>query len=180
VGAKECRVLNIAALVLAAATAQSPALQSSAPWWEKLTVTITGDGTARSCSYETSVGNAKPAECAVDGAAAAVGASSGGAKSQLTRITFERRFIPNGVQPTQMAIKPGDTLLGGQVMALAIDGEGAVAGCKIVAQTGEMTPDYGCAEAKAERFEARASRNAQAPKQAYMMVLVYGHEEQVA
>src|SRR4029078_8921109 len=147
-GAKECRVLNIAALVLAAATAQSPALQSSNPWWEKVTVTITGDGTPRSCSYETSVANAKPGACAVEGDAAAIGASSNGAKSQLTRITFERRFIPSGVQPTEMLMKPGDTLLGGQVMALAIDGEGAVAGCKIVAQTGDMTPDYGCAEAK--------------------------------
>ena len=43
-------MLKIAALVLAAASAtQTPALKSGTPWWEKVTVTLTGDGKAQSC-----------------------------------------------------------------------------------------------------------------------------------
>ena len=40
--------------------------------------------------------------------------------------------------------------------ALAIDPGGTVKGCRIVAESGAMTPDYGCAEASAERFQASA------------------------
>jgi hypothetical protein len=67
-------------------------------------------------------------------------------------------------------------LLGKQVMALAIDAAGAVKGCKVVATGGEMTPEYGCTEAQTERFDTVAS----APRQGFMTVLVYGHEEHVA
>ena len=47
-------------------------------------------------------------------------------------------------------------------MALAIDSAGSVKGCKIVATGGDMTPDYGCKEATAERFEASAAKAASA------------------
>jgi len=171
-------VLNIAALALAAATAvtQSPALVSTDSWWEKVTVTITGDGTPRACSYETSSAKAEPSDCAVEGAPEAIAASEGGPKSQLTKITFERRFVPSGTRPTEVPMQPGDTLLGGQVMALDIDNSGAVANCEIVAKSGDMTPSYGCDEAQAEKFEASAASQ---QRQGYMMVIVYGHEEQV-
>ena len=64
-------------------------------------------------------------------------------------------------------------------MALAIDGRGAVKGCKIVATTGGVTPDYGCDEAAAERFEASAgTAHATAPeREGYLSVIVYGHPE---
>jgi len=177
-------VLNIAALALAAATAataatQSPSLVSTNAWWEKVTVTITGDGTPRACSYETSSAKAEPSDCAIEGAPEAIAASEGGPKSQLTKITFERRFVPSGTRPTEIPMQPGDTLLGGQVMALAIDNSGAVANCEIVAKSGDMTPSYGCDEAQTEKFEASAGHAASHQRQGYMMVIVYGHEEQV-
>ena len=57
------------------------------------------------------------------------------AKDQYTRITFERRFSP-GAQPDKPALQAGELLLGGQVMALAIDGKGAVEHCQVVATSG--------------------------------------------
>jgi hypothetical protein len=67
-------VLKIAALVLAAAStsASPPALVSSAPWWEKVTVTVNSDGEPRSCSYQTSLTPTKANSCAVSGTSAAL------------------------------------------------------------------------------------------------------------
>ena len=64
-------------------------------------------------------------------------------------------------------------------MALAIDSAGSVKGCKIVATGGDMTPDYGCKEATAERFEASAAKAASAGREGVMTILVYGHAEHV-
>jgi hypothetical protein len=182
VGAKELNVFTaIAALALASTSAQSPAtLNSTAPWWERVTVIVTDDGKAQSCRYETSLQPADAQDCAVSSSEAAAAKSAGGAKDQYTRITFERRFIP-GTKPVATAIKPGETLLGGQVMALAIDAKGAVKRCKIVAMSGAVTPDYGCDEAAAERFEASAGNPHAviAPREGYMTILVYGHSEHV-
>ena len=75
------------------------------------------------------------------------------AKDQYTRITFERRFSP-GAKPAVEALQPGETLLGGRVMALAIDSKGAVKACEVVATSGSVTPQYGCSDLEAERFEA--------------------------
>jgi hypothetical protein len=172
-------VLKIAALVLAAATtASSPALKSGAPWWEKVVITVASDGKAKSCSYESSVEGIKPASCEVAGATEGLAPDSSSARDQYTRITFERRFRP-GAQPDDGAVQPGDTLLGSQIMALAIDAAGSVKACKIVAQSGDVTPDYGCEEAAAERFEASADRSAHPSREGYMTILVYGHDEHV-
>jgi hypothetical protein len=65
------------------------------------------------------------------------------------------------------------------MMALAIDGHGQVKGCKIVAQTGSMRPDYGCDEASAERFQASAGAHPTDTHEAYMTIIVYGHSEHV-
>ena len=137
-------MLKIAALVLAAASAtQTPALKSGTPWWEKVTVTLTGDGKAQSCNYETSLKVAASNTCDVSGGAKGFSASStsSGSKEELTRITFERRFMPGVAAPADTSMTPGDTLLGKQVMALAIDGSGAVKACKVIDKGGEMTPD---------------------------------------
>jgi hypothetical protein len=174
-------VLKIAALVLAAAStsASPPALVSSAPWWEKVTVTVNSDGEPRSCSYQTSLTPTKAKSCAVSGTSAALASDSVGSKDEFTRITFERRFSPTA-EPGGGTIHPTETLLGGQVMALAIDSAGTVKGCKIVATSGDMTPDYGCAEAATERFEASGVAKADHSREGFMTILVYGHAEHVA
>jgi hypothetical protein len=173
----------IAALALAsaasaaAAASQPQTLVSNAPWWEKVTVTVAGDGNPQACRFESSL-KAGSDDCEVVGTAA--GASEGsGSKGEYTRITFERRFSPGRV-PDAGNLQPGDTLLGRQVMALAIDGSGAVKGCEIVAQSGDMAPEYGCKEAAAERFQASATTDGKAaPRAAYMTIIVYGHAEHI-
>jgi hypothetical protein len=62
-------------------------------------------------------------------------------------------------------------------MSLAIDGTGKVRTCEIINMSGDVTPAYGCAEARAERFQASAGRTAPQLRHGYMTILVYGHEE---
>jgi hypothetical protein len=171
------RPLAALLLIAAPATAAAPALSTGA-WWEKVTVTMTDDGKTRSCSYETSRPSQKPKQCAVVGAEG-LGSHTVGSKGEYTKITFERRFHP-GATPLQEAVQAGDTLLGRQVMALAIDGGGKVSGCKIVDASGDLKPEYGCEEASAEHFEASAGAGAKATREGFMTILIYGHSEQVA
>jgi hypothetical protein len=172
----------IAALVLASATAHSATSVPlpNSPWWEKVTVTLSGDGQPQGCRFESSLKPNSTQACeasANDDAAVASSTHSAGAKDEYTRITFERRFTPD--LNSEAKLQTGDTLLGGQVMALAIDGRGEVKNCKVVAQTGSMKPDYGCPEASAERFEASAGAHPATTKEAYMTIIVYGHQEHV-
>lgn len=177
-------MLKIAALVLAsaagalAATASASStstLVSTAPWWEKVTVTLDGNGKAESCRYETSL---KPDSqfCDVGSDEAAMASKESSPKGEVTRITFERLFTP-GVAPTKADLQEGDTLLGGQVMALAIDPRGTVKDCHIVAASGAMRPQYSCDDATAERFQASVSGAQKATHEGYMTILVYGHSE---
>ena len=174
-------MLKLAALAFAASTTlATPAtnenpLDQTGPWWEKITVTMTGDGQPQGCRYESSVGDANA--CAVEGADAK-GAGKSDNSEQFTKITFERRFAPGAKLPDVEALHPGDTLIGGAIMALAIDGAGAVKGCEVVATSGGVKPDYGCEEAAAEKFAASTNAPAE-PKQAFMTILVYGHSEQL-
>jgi hypothetical protein len=170
----------IAALALASASAQSPAtLNSTAAWWERVSVLVADDGQAQSCRYESSLQPNAKQDCSVSsGPAASV--KGAGAKDQFTRITFERRFSP-GAKPDIQQPQPGETLLGGRLMALAIDAKGAVENCQVVATSGSVAPQYSCADLKAERFEASVGRatTSAAPREAYMSVIVYGHSEHV-
>jgi len=171
----------IAALVLAStSTANSTStLSSNAPWWERVIVTVGDDGSTRSCRYETSLQPAST-DCTVSGGdAAKAKKASAGSKDQYTAITFERRFTP-GMKP-EADVKAGETLLGGQVMALAIDARGAVKNCRVVATSGSVKPEYGCDEASAERFDASASTApaVTAEREGFMTILVYGHSEHV-
>ena len=103
-----------------------------------------------------------------------------GSKGEITRITFERRFNPGaGARPND-TLAAGDTLLGGQVMSLAIDPRGSVKDCHIVAASGDMRPEYSCDDATAERFQAGVggAQKAEA-RQGYMTILVYGHSEHI-
>ena len=183
-------MLKIAALILAsaagalaaAASATAPdTLVSNSPWWEKVTVTLNGDGKPESCRYETSLKPADASECDVASTTAAMAGKSSGSKGEFTRITFERRFTP-GVEPTKPSLDAADTLLGGQVMALAIDPKGEVKDCRVVATAGAMRPSYSCDDAAAEKFQASLSnggaRKAPAPeREGYMTIIVYGHSE---
>jgi hypothetical protein len=176
-------VLALAALMLAAASptsTPSPALTSTAPWWEKFTFTMTQDGTQQACQYATSLPVSGAPGCGDDGDDAdapnaglqQASSSSGGG---YTKITIERRFTP-ALMPDPVKLETGDTLLGEQVLALAIDHTGAVKSCAIIGKSGEMKPPYGCEEARSEKFEANARTAAQL-RHGFMTVLVYGHEE---
>lgn len=171
----------IAALALASTTAQSPStLTSAAPWWERVTVTVTDDGQARSCRYTSSLEPNNGQDCSVSGSEAAMARESG-AKDQYTRITFERRFSP-GASPQTAAVQAGETLLGGRVMSLAINAKGSVENCRVVSTSGSMAPQYGCNELAAERFEASATgthATRAAAREGTMTILVYGHSEHV-
>jgi hypothetical protein len=170
--------LASAASLAAAATSQASALDSNAPWWERVTVTIAGDGKPQSCRFESSLGPQTAKNCQVQASQAAVDKTATGSKDSYTRITFERRFSPNW-QPAATEAPAGDMLLGRQVMSLAIGARGTVQGCEIVAASGDMRPEYGCKEASAEKFSASAASTHSAPRQGYMTILVYGHSEHV-
>ena len=178
-------MLKFAALVLASAAGAlaasasantSDMLVSSSPWWEKVTVTLDGSGNPESCLYQTSL-KANTESCDVgSNQASMVTKASASSKGEVTRITFERRFDP-GAEPAKPKLQTGDTLLGGQVMALAIDPHGAVKGCRIVSAAGSMKPDYGCDDAQAEKFTASVGTGAKAERDGYMTIIVYGHTE---
>ena len=174
----------IAALALASASAQTaPQLLSTNPWWEKVTVTIAGDGKPQSCNYVSSLTPGASKTCDVVGGKDGQGGFGGSptnSKGEYTRLTFERRFHLGAIEAADGKLDPGDTLLGRQVMSLAIDPGGAVKGCKIVSATGTMTPDYGCSDAAAEHFEASAGKSAATAREGFMTILVYGHAEHVA
>jgi hypothetical protein len=181
-GAKEFEVLKLAALLVASAAAttavatSTDTLVSSSPWWEKVTVTMDGNGKPEGCRYETSLKPADNQACDVDSGPASMVSKASASKGEVTRITFERRFTP-GAQPAKPDMQTGDTLLGGQIMALAIDGRGAVKGCKVVAQSGAMKPEYSCDDATAEKFQASVGGAEKIERQGYMTILVYGHSE---
>ena len=176
-------MLALAALMLAASAAPSPALDSTAPWWEKFTFTMTDDGTQEGCSYQSSTAIPGSDGCSDTSSGSSsssiqhAASSDGGiATGSYTKITIERRFTP-AIIPEPFSVAAGDTLIGGQVLALAIDPSGGVRGCQVVESSGEMKPPYSCEEARTERFEASAGRRMAQLRHGYMTVLVYGHQE---
>ena len=171
-------MLGLAALILAAATANaSPGLSSASPWWEKFTFTMTDDGTQQACQYRSSASIAGAEGCGDDeDNSASMKHEASGSTGTYTKITIERRFTP-GLAPEPVSLETGDTLLGGQVMAIAINAKGAVSSCEVVSESGKMKPPYGCDEAREERFEASNGPATGDARHGVMTVLVYGHEE---
>jgi hypothetical protein len=178
-------VLALAALMLAAAppSPSSAALASTAPWWERFTFTMTDDGTQQGCSYQSSTaipGSSGCGDSDADASTASMHHTASGpgktAAGPYTKITIERRYSPASATDP-FSLEAGDTLIGGQVLALAIDGGGSVLSCQVVKTSGEMKPPYGCDEARTERFEASSGRPIPRLRYGYMTVLVYGHEE---
>lgn len=165
----------LAALV---ATSTSPTLlESSVPWWERITVTVDPRGTQQSCRYEASLAPIGIKDCDEE-TAATVSNGAKGPTGAFSRITYERRFSP-GSQLDSGRLSPGDQLLGRQVMFLTFDPAGLIDSCKIVATTGDMSFQYDCDEARKEQFRSQAG-NAPLPRQAFMTILAYGHVEQIA
>lgn len=173
-------MLAFAALALATAsatssTAATPTLTSTSPWWEKVTYTIAENGAPKACIYESSISAAGAESCDDDDEdVSSMRRAANVATGSQMKVTIERRFTP-GSEPGPMGLESGDTLLGGKVMALAFDSNGAVRGCRVLAASGDLTPSYGCREARAERFEA--SRRSSPASEGFMTILVYGHEE---
>jgi hypothetical protein len=182
---RSLNVRKIAALILASAAgalgaaasaSTTSTLVSTAPWWEKITVTLGGDGKAEACTYETSLKTTAD-DCDVASSEAAMVSKASENKGEVTRITFERRFTP-GAPPAKPNLETGDTLLGGEMMALAIDDRGAVKDCRVVSASGAMKPEYSCDDAQAERFQASMGGARKEPqREGYMTILVYGHSE---
>ena len=159
------------------APAETAVLESSVPWWEKITVTVDDQGKQHSCHYEASLSGDGIQVC--DRAMAdSVEAGSSGQAGVFSKVTFERRFSP-GNRLDSGRLQPGDTLLGRQVMYLTFGADGAIESCKMVEVSGDAPPTYNCDEAKKEQFRAQASANAGA-RQAFMTILAYGHTEQIA
>jgi hypothetical protein len=169
-------VLALFAAALAASP-QSPVLEASVPWWERVTVTVDDKGKQQSCQYESSL-SPKGVEKCDEATAARVGAGHRNDAGFFSKVTFERRFSPGG-QLDGGHLKPGDQLLGRQVMHLTFDAEGSIEVCRVVAATGNMAFQYDCDEARKEQFRAGASA-APGTRQAFMTVLAYGHMERIA
>ena len=169
-------MLALLAAAMAAST-PSPALETSVPWWERITVTVDDTGKQQSCFYETSFSAAGAEAC---GEAMASSMPSGGKTSAglFSKLTYERRFSLGG-QLDSGTLSPGDTLIGRQVMFLTFDAKGAISSCHVVAVSGNAPSDYGCDEAKKEQFRVEASA-APAERQAFMTILAYGHTEHLA
>ena len=159
------------------AAAEAAVLESSHPWWEKITVTVDDKGKQQSCRYETSFSNAGAQACE-KAMADSVQAGIRGETGTYSKVTFERRFSPGG-RVDSGKLHPGDTLLGRQVMFLTFDTDGGIESCKVVATAGDAAPNYDCDEARKEQFRAQASADPGA-RQAFMTILAYGHSEQIA
>ena len=186
-------MLSLAAIALAAASVATtpaasaattpalttPTLTSSTPWWEKITVTYDGNGSHRACNYETSLAYAQTQEACDMGSAKAEAAKAAASNAGVqTKITFERRFTP-GSPPELDALQPGDTLIGGLMMLVAISEDGSVRACSVIAESGDDKPSYGCDQVRAERFQASLGSTQKDSRVGFLTVLVYGHEEEV-
>jgi hypothetical protein len=161
--------------VPASPATEDPVLESSVPWWERITVTVDDKGKQQSCRYETSLRGAEVCDQEMS-ASVQVGVRS--QSGRYSKVTFERRFSPGG-RLDSGRLQPGDTLMGRQVMFLTFDAKGSIESCKVVATTGEAAPGYGCEEARKEQFRAQASAGP-SRRQAFMTILAYAHTEQIA
>lgn len=170
-------MLSLIALALAASTS-SPTLDASAAWWERVTMTVDESGAQRSCTYESSISPSPSEGCEAQPAARSQKAASG-PEGVYSKLTFERRFSP-GPRPNSVRLRPGDKLLAQRVMFLTIDADGSVQACRVVAESGDSRPDYGCEGARAERFRVLANAAGEPTRQAFMTILIYGHVEQIA
>ena len=171
-------MLALVAAALADSTS-APLLESSTPWWERITVTVDDKGTQQSCKYQSSLSPTGAEACDEEMAAGVQPRRAEGPTGLYSKLTFERRFSPDR-KLGPVRLQAGDKLLGQQVMFLTIAPEGSIESCRVVGTSGDMLPAYGCEQAKTEQFRVQASAPSDAPRQAFMTILVYGHQEQIA
>lgn len=157
-----------AATALSAGSGQLLPAQSS--WWERVDVTLSGNGATQTCEFTAS--HARAEHC--DAVKASVSEAASPASAQLTKLTFERKFIPGDRAPGSVETDVGDTLIAAHMMELSIDASGAVSHCQVIASAGDERPDFGCEEAKAERYAATAGGS-----RGYMTIAVSAHREQI-
>ncbi len=172
-------MLSLLAAILAATTS-SPRLEATVPWFERITVTVDGNGQQQSCNYQFSLSSSGPEAC--DNAMASTVPSLKAGRSGaglFSKLTFERRFSPGG-KIDSGKLQTGDQLLGQQVMFLTIGADGSIDHCRVVGKSGDLIPAYGCEEAKTEQFRAWATGAPEGARQAFMTIMVYGHQEQIA
>ena len=176
-------MLALIAAILATTPVQAPVptsmLEASTAWWERISVTVDDKGTQQSCTYQSSLSPSGAKACDDDMAASVQPRPAMATSGLYSKLTFERRFSPGGKLDSGR-LQAGDKLLGQQVMFLTIDADGSIGSCRIVGTSGDLRPSYGCKEAKSEQFRAQASAPSRAPRQAFMTILVYGHQEQIA
>ena len=174
-------MLAFFAVALAASTSApaTPALDASVPWFERITVTLDDKGAQKSCKYQYSLSSTGVEDCNKEMVAGVAPEGTKGQQGVYSKLTFERRFSP-GAKLDNGKLPAGDKLLGQQVMFLTIDAKGEIEACKILATSGELLPAYDCDQAKTEQFKLAASAPSEAPRQAFMTVTVYGHQEQIA
>lgn len=171
-------MLAFVAAVLAASTS-APALEASVPWWERISVTLDHRGKQQACHYQSSLAAGGPKACDPEMAATIPAIGGKGSLGLYSKLTFERRFSP-GAKLDSGRLQAGDKLLGQQVMFMTFGAGGSIAFCRVVGTSGDLVPAYGCDEAKTEQFRLPASAPSSAPRQAFMTILVYGHQEQIA
>jgi hypothetical protein len=170
-------VLSLLAAFLAAST--TAPLEASMPWWERISVTLDDKGNQQSCNYQSSLSPMGPEACDEEMASTMPSIRAGGGPGLYSKLTFERRFSP-GAKLDSGRLQAGDKLLGQQVMHLSIGADGTINSCKVVGKSGELIPTYDCEEVKSEQFRVAASAPAERPRQAFMTIMVYGHNEQIA
>lgn len=168
-------MLSLVAAALAASATPAP-LEVSAPWWERIVQTLDTEGTVVSCKYESSL-SPGPTANGCDAPATETGGKRAAGAAAVQKLTFERRFSPDG-RPDSGAVQKGDTLVSQRVLYLAIDADGKVQECSVVSNAGDTPLEYGCDEAKKEIFQAGPGSGS--ARQAFMTVRVYGHTEQIA
>src|SRR5438270_13874605 len=110
-------IAGLAAVVTSVPAARD--LLPAADWWEKITVTIAGDGKPQGCRFESSLAKTAAKDCdIVDAPSGSSRVHNVSAHDQYESITFERRFSPGAAPPVDASLQPGDTLLGREVLRL--------------------------------------------------------------
>ena len=168
----------LAASTSASATTSDPILDPNVAWFERITLTIDDKGAQKSCKYQYSLSLKGAEDCDKEMANSIGPKQAKGQNGVYSKLTFERRFSPGGRLDTGK-LPTGDKLLGQQVMFLTIDAKGEIGSCKVLARSGDVVPSYDCDTAKTEQFKIAASAPAEAPRQGFMTVTVYGHQEQI-
>lgn len=162
-----------------AASAPATILESNVPWWERIAVTVDGKGAQQSCTFQSSLLPSGPRVCDAEVASGLQMSGSGAPQGAYSKITFERRFSPAAALDSGK-LEAGDTLLARQVLFLTISADGSIDGCKVIATSGEMRLAYGCDEAKTEQFRASDQARPGGARQAFLTILAYSHQEQIA